>query len=108
MRVVLANPRRSHAHEPGLLVEIGDGGAAAVSHRRAQSSDHLIHDFAEGTAIGYAAFDAFRDELLDVVLCILAISVLAARLHRDRKSTRLNSSHLASSSAVLCLSVTNS
>src|SRR5690625_6446021 len=93
---------------------------SAVPHGAAESALQLVEDVSDRSFVGNDAFDAFRDEFGGLG-AFLEVTVGAAAAHRsqaahapvrlvapaitqeDRKSTRLNSSHVAISYAVFCL-----
>src|SRR5690606_25521255 len=83
VRMALSMPGRRHTHELGRLLQLLERRRAAIAHGRPQSANHLVDDFAQISAVGHAALDAFRNELLDVVFGILEVAVLRSRFHRS-------------------------
>src|SRR4051812_40294116 len=81
--VRLAQAGARDAHEAGLLHRL-DRGGAAVTHRLAQAAHDLVQHAGERPLVGDAAFDPFRNELLDVLDVALEVPVLreTAGLHR--------------------------
>src|SRR5205823_14916846 len=67
------------AHEARFLLQLSDGGAAAVAHARAQSADQLIDHGGHGAAIGHAALDTLGNKLGEAVAIALAIIHAGAR-----------------------------
>ena len=58
------------AHEAGLGLQIFDGSAAEVAHSGAESADELVDHGFERSAVRYASFDAFGDELGEAVAAL--------------------------------------
>src|SRR5436305_1255202 len=83
VRVRLAQPRPGDAHEARLLHRL-DRRRAAVPHRLAQPTDHLVQHARERALVCHSALDPLGHELLDVLDVALEVAVLrvAARLHR--------------------------
>ena len=57
--------------ELGAGAHFVDRAAAAVAHGGAQAADHLIDDLGERALVRDHAFDAFRNELVDVALVVV-------------------------------------
>src|SRR5580658_5521385 len=66
--VTLAQAGRGDADKLRLLLQLGDGAASYIAHAGTQAADELEDHGLEGSAVGDAAFDAFRDELGETVL----------------------------------------
>src|SRR5574341_2493900 len=56
--VALAQSGARDAHEARFLLQVGDGGAAAVAHAGAQAAHQLLHHGGELSLVGDAALDA--------------------------------------------------
>src|SRR5918995_15901 len=83
VRVRLAQARAGDPHELRLL-QLRDGGCAAVAHRLPQAANELVEHVPHRALVGHAALDALGDHLLDVLDVPLEVAVLRepARLHR--------------------------
>lgn len=55
---------------------------AAIPHAGAQTADHLVDHFGQSPLIRYAGGDPFRNQLFDIVLHVLEITVFRSLLHR--------------------------
>ena len=76
----------SHANELSVLLHIGNGVRAAVAHRRPKPTNHLEDGIAQRSLVGNAALDAFGNELLNIILGILEVSVTASLSHRFNRA----------------------
>src|SRR5205807_23313 len=75
VHVGLADPRGGDLHELAARAQLLDRGVARIAHARAQAADELL-DHPHGAAlVGHAAFDAFRDQLVDVHVRVLEVAV---------------------------------
>src|SRR5271170_1485891 len=101
------------AHKAGFCLQVLDRSTAQIAHAGTQSADELVDHCFKRSAMGHAAFNAFRNELGQTILTIafagndafcaswrilkitaaLEVALARALRHGDRKSTRLNSSH---------------
>src|SRR5215471_9614287 len=101
MHMALAQPGPADTHETRFLLQFRDGLATAVAHAGTQTSDHLVDDHGHRTAVGHAAFDAFRDELGKAVAiavvehrssggcisgCALEIALAGSRSHGAQRT----------------------
>src|SRR5437588_2930354 len=78
VRVRFAEPRRRDADEARAL-HLLERRRTAVPHRLPQPPDQLVQDGRERALVEDAAFDALRDELLDVLDVALEVPVLRER-----------------------------
>src|SRR5260370_9062331 len=78
--VALTETSGGEAHDPGLRLEFFQVGDAAVTHSAAKPGDELLHQTAERTLMGYAAFHPFRHGLAALGR-VLEIAVAGARFH---------------------------
>src|SRR5207249_8742251 len=78
------------------IVRLASGTSSSVADQRL----HVLHrEFAKANPTGYP-----RDEFATTLTNYLDITVASGEMRqRDRKSTRLNSSHVSISYAVFCL-----
>ncbi len=70
--------------ELGLVVHLGDRGAAAVAHGGAHATSHLEDDADHAALVGHAAFDALGHQLVGVGVAggrFLEVAIRAALLH---------------------------
>src|SRR3569623_3518988 len=84
VNVTLAQPRRGDLHELSLRMHLGDRRAADVAHRSTQPADELVDRLAQRALVRDAALDAFRHELLRLIVrdVGLEVAVLRPFLHR--------------------------
>ena len=75
VRMALPQPCAGDPDKLGLLMKVGDGVAAAVSHAGADAADELVDRFAERTLERHARHDPFGNEFVDVDLAFLEIAV---------------------------------
>ena len=82
------HPGRGDLHERGLGAHLGDVVAAGIAHRGSKAADKLMHDTAERAFVGHAAFDAFRDQLLDFFRRVLEVAIGTALVaaHRAQRA----------------------
>src|SRR5207247_10974136 len=87
MRMALAEPGAGDADELRVL-HLLDRGRSAVAHRLAQPPDELVEDVRDRALVRHAAFDAFGNQLVDVLDVALEVAVLRvpARLHRAERA----------------------
>src|SRR2546426_4283963 len=86
-------------------------GWATLSRKLRSKYDHTVHSFSNGamvcSSIGRSTFSVWRSHVhrLGALPSEVSggISDQTGAFYRDRKSTRLNSSHLVISYAVFCL-----
>ncbi len=78
MRMAFAEPCASNPYELGVFAKFLEIFRSAVSHAGAKAADQLMDRILQRAFVRYASFDAFRYELLIVVL---EVAVLAALLH---------------------------
>src|SRR3954471_15739864 len=97
VRVRLSETGAGDADEARLL-HVVDRRCAAIAHRLPEAADELIHDRAQRALVADAAFDPFRDELVDILDVALEIAVLreracAHRAERPHAAVPLESPH---------------
>src|SRR5690606_13141351 len=68
-------------YEFGLVAHLFDGSATAVTHGRPYTADQLVDDRDDAALVGHAAFNAFRNQLVDVVAGILEIAIRGTVRH---------------------------
>src|ERR1035437_7909326 len=78
VHVRFAHARRRDLDELRPGAHVFNGGAAAVAHAGAQTSDHLENDADHAAFVGHAPLDALGNELVGIVGWILKIAVGAA------------------------------
>src|SRR5256885_2432298 len=113
MGKAFASPRRLElldllAQAPRNVDELarasGQSTANTSQHLQALHAAGLVTRTREGTSVRYALAD---DQVLSLWLALREVSVARLAEGEDRKSTRLNSSHLVISYAVFCLKKKN-
>src|SRR5690606_8042040 len=85
VHVALADAGGRDLDELGLLLHVGDGRAAAITHAGAQAAGHLVDDGDHRTLVRYAALDALGHQLVGVRVAgggFLKVPVGTALLHR--------------------------
>src|SRR5471032_3668042 len=82
MHVRLAHAGTRDLDELGLVVHFCNIAAAAISHARPHTADHLEQDRVDRTLISDLPFDAFRHKLVDIRRVVLEIPIRGAVLHR--------------------------
>src|SRR5689334_12046949 len=65
--VAFAQAGVADTDEARLLLDLGDAGAADVSHAALETADELVDHHGDGAAIGNTALDTFRYELGETV-----------------------------------------
>src|SRR4051794_14634474 len=68
VHVALTKARVRDANEAGIVMQVLDRRTAQVAHAGAQSADKLVDHRFQLSAIGHAAFNAFRNKLGEAVL----------------------------------------
>src|SRR5690606_39430680 len=66
--MALAKACSGDAHELGIIVKLGNALRAAIPHTGPQPADQLVHRVGQRSLVGDTAFDAFRYELVLVLL----------------------------------------
>mmetsp|Transcript_26318 Transcript_26318/g.62507 ORF Transcript_26318/g.62507 Transcript_26318/m.62507 type:complete len:641 (-) Transcript_26318:108-2030(-) len=87
--MALAHARRGDLDEFGLVLHVGDGGAAAVVHGRLQATGHLEDHLHDRALVGHLALDALGHQLgrVGVVARLgLEVAVGAALGHRAHRA----------------------
>ena len=80
MWVSLKVTRICDAYE-SCLAELLDVSGTAVTHTCTETTYELVNNLVEGTLVRNLSYDSLRNELLDVCLHILEVTVLRALLH---------------------------
>src|SRR3569833_1555583 len=75
--VAFAEAGVADANEARLLLYLGDAGAADIPHAALETADELVDHHGNGTAIGNAAFDTFRNKLRETVSGAVAVAAHA-------------------------------
>ena len=87
MDVRFTHASRRDLHEACAGAHFINRAAAAVAHGGTQTADHLIDDRGDGTLKGHHAFNAFRDELIDIALVVvLEVAVGRTLAHRAERT----------------------
>src|SRR6218665_2369762 len=82
--VALTDACGSDLDELGLVLHVGNGGATAVAHARANAASHLEDDRDNRALVRHTTLDAFGHELVGVGVAggrFLEVAVGAALLH---------------------------
>src|SRR5213593_373325 len=90
VHVALAEAGRRHANQLRVALQLGDVGAAAVAHSRAQAADQLMNHRGHAALVRHAALDPLRHQLLArcgrcralEIEVVLEIPIAAAAAHR--------------------------
>src|SRR5690606_7008435 len=78
--MALAQAGAGDAHEPGPLLEVGQGRRPDIAHGGAQAADHLVQRRRDRTLVGRLTLDALGHQLLGLDL-LLEVSVGRAGPH---------------------------
>src|SRR5574343_969415 len=86
MHMRFTHTRRCDLYKLCLLVHIGNGGAAQITHRRTQTAHQLMNHSQDRPLVWHTAFDTFRHELIHVGGVFLEIAVARTGLYSAQRA----------------------